>query len=70
MSKSPIIEKTPLMEKYEEETGKLAVWKGELSKHFKKWKIKKEKEEVKQRREEILSASRNEKKKNKTRYQR
>jgi len=25
MSKSPIIEKTPLMEKYEEETGKLAV---------------------------------------------
>lgn len=63
MSKSPLIEKTPLMEKYEEETGKLAVWKGELSKHFKKWKIKKEKEEVKQRREEILSASRNEKKK-------
>ena len=47
MSKAPLIEKTPLMEKYEEETGKLAFWKGEISKNFKKWKIKREKDETK-----------------------
>ena len=37
MSKSPGIEKTPEMEEYEESTGKLAIWKGEISKNFKKW---------------------------------
>ena len=63
MSKSPIIQRTPLMEQYEEETGKLAIWKGELSKNFKKWKIKKDKEEIKQMKEEILSESRIERKK-------
>ena len=41
MSKSPIKEKTPLMEQYEEETGKLAIWKGEISNNFKKWKKRK-----------------------------
>jgi len=51
------------MEQYEEETGKLAIWKGELSKNFKKWKVKKEKEEIKHMKEEILSESRIEKKK-------
>ena len=63
MSKIPIIQKTPLMEQYEVETGKLAIWKGEISKNFKKWKVKKEKEEIKQLKEEILSESRIEKKK-------
>ena len=63
MSKTPIIKKTPEMEEYEEETGKLAIWKGELSKHFEKWKKQKEKDEIKKQKEEILSQSRIEKKK-------
>jgi len=63
MTKSQIIPDKALMEQYEEETGKLAIWKGELSKDFKKWKVKKEKEEIKQMKEEILSESRIEKKK-------
>ncbi|MFX1377995.1 MAG: ABC transporter ATP-binding protein [Promethearchaeota archaeon] len=63
MSKSPIIKKTPLMEQFEEETGKLAIWKGELSKNFKKWKKRRKEEEAKHMKEEILSQSRIEKKK-------
>ncbi|MFX0007597.1 MAG: ABC transporter ATP-binding protein [Promethearchaeota archaeon] len=63
MSKSPVLEKTPLMEQFEEETGKLAIWKGELSKNFKKWKKQKKAEEVKQMKEELLTQSRIEKKK-------
>jgi putative ABC transport system ATP-binding protein len=63
MPKSPVLEKTPLMEQFEEETGKLAIWKGELSKNFKKWQKRKREEEVKQMKEEILSQSRIEKKK-------
>jgi putative ABC transport system ATP-binding protein len=63
MSKSSILEKTPLMEQFEEETGKLAIWKGELSKNFKKWKKQKKEEEVKQMKEELLTQSRIEKKK-------
>ncbi len=63
MSKTPIIKKTPKMEEYEEETGKLAIWKGELSKHFEKWKKQKEKDEIKKQKEEILSQSRIEKRK-------
>ncbi|MFX1376637.1 MAG: ABC transporter ATP-binding protein [Promethearchaeota archaeon] len=63
MSKSPIIKKTPLMEQYEEETGKLAIWKGDASKHFIKWKQRKEKEEIKKEKLEIISQSRIEKKK-------
>jgi len=63
MSKRPIIKKTPEMEEYEEETGKLAIWKGELSKHFEKWKKQKEKDEIKKQKAEILSQSRIEKKK-------
>ncbi|MFX0137856.1 MAG: hypothetical protein ACFFDN_29715, partial [Candidatus Hodarchaeota archaeon] len=63
MSKSHTIEKTPLMEQYEEETGKLSIWKGELSKSFKKWKKNKEKEHIKQMKTEILSQSKIEKKK-------
>jgi len=38
MSEFPIIKKTPEMEEYEEETGKLALWKGKVSKDFEKWK--------------------------------
>ncbi|MFX1329565.1 MAG: ABC transporter ATP-binding protein [Promethearchaeota archaeon] len=63
MSKSPIIKKTPEMEDYEEETGKLAIWKGEISKDFKKWLKKKEQEKIKQEKNAILTQSRTEKKK-------
>jgi len=63
MPKSPVIEKTPLMVQFEEETGKLAIWKGELSKNFKKWKKKKKQEEAKELKEKILVQSRIEKKK-------
>ena len=63
MTKSPTIEKSPLMEQYEQETGKVAIWKGEISKHFKKWKKKKKQEEIKQQKVEILTQSKIEKKK-------
>ena len=63
MPKTPIIEKTPQMELFEQETGKLSIWKGELSKNFKKWEKKKEQEEIKKRKEDIISQSRLEKKK-------
>ena len=63
MSETSKMKKTPLMEQYEEETGKLAIWKGEISKHFKKWEQRKEKEEIKKQRLEIISESRVEKKK-------
>lgn len=63
MPKSPIVKKTPEMEDYEEETGNLAIWKGEPSKNFKKWKKQKKQEGVKQMKEEILSQSRIERKK-------
>lgn len=44
-----IITKNPLMEQYEEETGKLAFWKGELTKDFMNWKKKREKKETKEK---------------------
>ncbi|KKK59358.1 hypothetical protein LCGC14_3035200, partial [marine sediment metagenome] len=31
------IEKTPEMEKYEEETGKKAIWRGILTESYKRW---------------------------------
>ncbi len=68
MSKSPVIEKTPLMEEFEEETGKVSIWKGELSKNFKKWEKKKKQNEIKQMKEDILSQSRIEKKKMKKEF--
>ena len=37
MPKSSIIKRTEEMEEYEQETGKLALWKGDLSKDFEKW---------------------------------
>ncbi|MHA1436276.1 MAG: ABC transporter ATP-binding protein [Promethearchaeota archaeon] len=60
MSKQSM-KKTPLMEQYEEETGKLSVWKGELSKGFLKWKAKREQEEIKKQKVELLKKSRLEK---------
>ncbi|MFX1304776.1 MAG: ABC transporter ATP-binding protein [Promethearchaeota archaeon] len=68
MSKLPEIEKTPLMEQYEEETGNLAIWKGELSKKYKKWIKKKEQDKIKQMKTEILIQSRIEKKKMKKEF--
>ncbi|MGV9173137.1 MAG: ABC transporter ATP-binding protein [Promethearchaeia archaeon] len=56
-------EKTPLMEEYEQDTGKLAVWKGELTKDFQKWKKKKEKEIAKQEKLEELKEAKKERKK-------
>ncbi|MHA2474844.1 MAG: ABC transporter ATP-binding protein, partial [Promethearchaeota archaeon] len=47
MSKTPLLKKTPLMEEYEEETGRLAIWKGKPSKQFEKWKNKKQKDDKK-----------------------
>ncbi|TFG18328.1 MAG: ABC transporter ATP-binding protein [Promethearchaeota archaeon] len=49
------------MEEYEQETGKLAIWKGKVSKNFKKWQQKKQKEELKKQKIELLTASREEK---------
>ena len=44
-----MITKNPLMEQYEEETGKLAFWKGVLTKDFMNWKKKREKKENKEK---------------------
>lgn len=63
MTKSPVIEKSPLMEQYEQETGKLAIWKGEVSKHFKNWEKKKKQEDIKRQKLEMLTQSKIEKKK-------
>jgi putative ABC transport system ATP-binding protein len=63
MSNNSIIKKTPLMIEYEEETGKLAIWKGIISKDFEKWSKNKKKEENKKQKLEILKESRMEKKK-------
>ncbi len=66
MSESRIIKKTPEMEDYEEETGKLAIWKGKVNKDFKKWQIKKQKDSIKEQKIETLSLSRQERKQVKT----
>ncbi|MFX1590603.1 MAG: ABC transporter ATP-binding protein [Promethearchaeota archaeon] len=62
MNDLPLVKKTPEMEEYEEETGKLAVWKGKVSKDFSKWKKKKIKDEIKRQKLETLTLSREEKK--------
>ena len=66
MSESRIIKKTPEMEDYEEETGKLSIWKGKVNKDFKKWQIKKQKDSIKKQKVETLSLSRQERKQVKT----
>jgi putative ABC transport system ATP-binding protein len=62
MSNSHVYSRTPEMEEYEEETGKLAVWKGKISKDFTKWQERKRKEEIKKEKVDLLSYSRKEKK--------
>ncbi|MFX1454048.1 MAG: ABC transporter ATP-binding protein [Promethearchaeota archaeon] len=57
------LKKTPLMEQYEEETGKLAIWQGEVSKHFEKWKQKKQKDAIRRQKFEMVTQSREERKK-------
>jgi putative ABC transport system ATP-binding protein len=57
-----VIKKTIEMEEYEEDTGKLAVWRGKISKNFLKWQERKRKEEQKKEKEEFLTLSRKEKK--------
>ncbi|MFW9823569.1 MAG: ABC transporter ATP-binding protein [Candidatus Thorarchaeota archaeon] len=57
------LKKTPLMEQYEEETGKLAIWKGEVSKQFEKWQQKKQKEAIRKQKFDMVSHSREERKK-------
>ena len=42
MSEGRIIKKSPEMDEYENETGKLAIWKGRESKEFRKWQLKKQ----------------------------
>ncbi len=41
------IKRTPEMDEYEEETGRLAVWKGETTPHFLKWKRRREMKGIK-----------------------
>ena len=57
------IKKTPEMNDYENETGKLAIWKGIERKEFKKWQLKKQKNVIKKKKLETLSLSREERKK-------
>ena len=52
MSKSSI-EKTKLMEQFEKETGKKAIWSGKITKQFEKWKISHKEVEMPLIREEI-----------------
>ena len=62
MSEARIIKKTPEMEEYEYETGKLAIWKGKESKEYRKWQVKKQKKLIKKQESETLSLSREERK--------
>jgi len=56
MSEGRIIKKTPEMDEYENETGKLAIWKGSESKDFRKWQMKKQKNTLKKKKwEEIMT---------------
>jgi len=63
MSEGRIVKKTPEMDEYENETGKLAIWKGRESKEYRKWQMKKQKNTLKQQKLETLSLSREERKK-------
>ncbi len=62
MSEVRIIKKTPEMEEYENETGKLAIWKGKESKDFRKWQVKQQKDLIKKQKAETLSLSREQRK--------
>jgi len=63
MSEGRIVKKTEEMDEYENETGKLAIWKGRESKEFRKWQLKKQKNTLKKQKLESLSLSREERKK-------
>ena len=63
MSEGKIDNKTPEMDEYENETGKLAIWKGIESKDFRKWQMKKQKNTIKKHKMESLTLSREERKK-------
>ncbi len=63
MSERRIVKKSPEMDEYENETGKLAIWKGRESKDFRKWQMKKQKNSLKKQKMESLSLSREERKK-------
>jgi len=62
MSEGRIIKKTPEMDEFENETGKLAIWKGKESKEFRKWQIRKQKDLIKKQKVETLSLSRDQRK--------
>jgi putative ABC transport system ATP-binding protein len=63
MKKSNLTEKTDLMHVYEEDTGKLAIWKGEITEEFERWKKEREKAEFKRKKQRILEESKKERKK-------
>ena len=52
MSEQRIIKKTPEMDEFENETGKLAIWKGKESKEFRKWQVKRQKDLIKKQKAE------------------
>ncbi|MBY9011191.1 MAG: ABC transporter ATP-binding protein [Candidatus Lokiarchaeota archaeon] len=54
------------MDEFENETGKLAIWKGKESKEFRNWQIKEQKDLIKEQKAETLSLSREQKKQLKT----
>ncbi|NVM16608.1 MAG: ABC transporter ATP-binding protein [Candidatus Lokiarchaeota archaeon] len=54
------------MDEFENETGKLAIWKGKESKEFRKWQVKKQKDLIKTQKSETLSLSREQRKQIKT----
>lgn len=62
MSESSGIKKNEMMVKYEEETGKLAIWKGQLSKDYMKWKEKMERGDIRTKKLQILKDSKTAKK--------
>jgi len=63
MSERRIVKKSQEMDEYENETGKLAIWKGSESKDFRKWQMKKQKNSLKKQKMESLTLSREERKK-------
>jgi len=63
MSEGRISNRIPEMDEYENETGKLAIWKGIESKEFRKWQMKKQKNTIKKQKLESLTLSREERKK-------
>ncbi|TXT58064.1 MAG: ABC transporter [Promethearchaeota archaeon] len=59
MDRKNTIRKTSLMEEYEENTGNVSVWNGELTEDFQEWKLNKIKEDKKQKKLEKLNQGKN-----------